>query len=321
MIINKLAILGDKYNFFYNNLDLKGLSYLVYSGSISYGTNNENSDIDIRGFAKENLIDIVLNRPFEVYEDKNTDTVIYGLRKFIKLCKDCNPSVLELLGVKNEHILYMNEIGKLIRENRDKFLSKRVFKTYHGYATAQLRRLQNALAHDKYNQEEKENHILKSIQSMMLVTKDQYNLNDGDIEFFLKDNQVNISVNIDSISLRQFSAINGLLHTMLNNYDKLNNRNKKKDDNHLFKHAMHLIRLYFTCLDILEKGELITYRENDLTILKAIRNGEMSLEDIFKLVDELDEKLMKAYLNTKLPDNCDEDGIERLLIKLYEVNN
>lgn len=321
-MINKLVTLGNNYSFLQSNSNLnENLSYLVYSGSISYGTNNENSDIDVRGFAKENLIDIVLNRPFEVYEDKNTDTVIYGLRKFINLCKNCNPSVLELLGVKNEHILYMNEIGKLIRENRDKFLSKKVFKTYHGYATAQLRRLQNALAHDKYNQEEKENHILKSIQSMMLVTKDQYKLNDGDIEFFLKDNQVNISVNIDSISLRQFSAINGLLHTMLNNYDKLNNRNKKKDDNHLFKHAMHLVRLYFTCLDILEKGELITYRENDLIILRAIRNGEMSLEDIFKLVDELDGKLMKAYSNTKLPNNFDEDGIERLLIKIYKVNN
>lgn len=319
-MVNRLVDLEKEYDFLKSNSKLENLCYLVYSGSISYGTNNENSDIDLRGFLKENLSDIVLNKPFEVYEDKNTDTVIYGLRKFINLCKNCNPSVLELLGVKDEHIIYMNEAGKLIRDNRDKFLSKRCFKTYHGYATAQLRRLQNALAHDSYSQEEKEVHILKSIQSMMLVTEDQYKLNKGDIKFFIKDNQIHISVNIDLISLRQFSAINGSIHTMLNNYDKLNNRNRKKDNNHLFKHAMHLIRLYFTCLDILEKGELITYRENDLDLLKSIRNGEMSLEDIFKLVDELDEKLMKAYSNTKLPDNCDEEEIEKILLDIYELN-
>ena len=320
MIIDKIDNLGKEYDFLKTNPKLKNLCYLVYFGSISYGTNNENSDIDVRGFLKENLSDIVLNKPFEVYEDKNTDTVIYGLRKFINLCKNCNPSVLELLGVKDEHIIYINEFGRLIRENRNKFLSKRCFKTYVGYATAQLRRLQNALAHNKYNQEEKENHILKSIQSMMLVTEDQYKLNKGDIKFFIKDSQVYVSVNIDSISLRQFNAINGSIYTMLNNYDKLNNRNKKKDDNHLFKHAMHLIRLYFTCLDILEKGELITYRENELDLLRSIRNGEMKLEDIFKLVEELDEKLKKAYSDSKLPDYCDEEGIEKLLIKIYRLN-
>ena len=153
----------------------------------------------------------------------------------------------------------------------------------------------------------------------MLMTEDQYKLNKGDIKFFIKDSQIHVSVNIDSVSLRQFSAINSSLHTMLNNYDKLNNRNRKKDDNHLFKHAMHLIRLYLTCLDILEKGELITYRENDLTLLRSIRNGEMSLEDIFKLTDELDEKLIKVYSSTKLPDNCDEEGIEKLLVEIYEL--
>ena len=319
-MINKLADLGEEYNFLKTDSKLKNLCYLVYSGSISYGTNNENSDIDIRGFAKEYLSDILLERPFEVYEDEKTDSVIYGLRKFVNLCKNANPNVLELLGVKDEHILYMNEIGKLIRDNVHLFLSKKAFKSFSGYATAQLRRLQNALAHDRYNQEEKEKHILKSIESMMLVTEDQYKLNKGDIKFFLKDSLVHLSVNIDSISLRQFNAINGSLHTMLNCYDKLNNRNRKKDDNHLFKHAMHLIRLYFTCLDILEKGELITYREKDLPVLRAIRNGEISLDDVFKLVDELEEKLKIAYLTTKLPDSCDEEGIEKLLLKIYDLN-
>lgn len=47
---------------------------------------------------------------------------------------------------------------------------------------------------------------------------------------------------------------------VLGTYEKLNHRNHKKDDNHLNKHAMHLVRLYLMCLDILEKEDIITYR-------------------------------------------------------------
>ncbi len=46
------------------------------------------------------------------------------------------------------------------------------------------------------------------------------------------------------------------LVNVLSNYEKLNHRNHKKDDNHLNKHAMHLIRLYLMCLDILEKEDV-----------------------------------------------------------------
>ncbi len=43
--------------------------------------------------------------------------------------------------------------------------------------------------------------------------------------------------------------------------EKLNHRNHKKDEEHLNKHAMHLIRLYLTCIDLLENGVFSTYRE------------------------------------------------------------
>lgn len=66
---------------------------------------------------------------------------------------------------------------------------------------------------------------------------------------------------------------------MISTYDKLNHRNHKKDDNHLNKHAMHLIRLYLMCLDILENGDIVTYREKDLDLLMSIRKGDYQNED------------------------------------------
>ncbi len=46
-------------------------------------------------------------------------------------------------------------------------------------------------------------------------------------------------------------------------YDKIGHRNHKKDENHLNKHAMHLVRLLMTVIDILEKHTIITCRQEE----------------------------------------------------------
>lgn len=291
----------------------KNIAYLTLAGSISYGTDNEKSDTDIRGFAVESMDDLLTGKAFEQVEDRTTDTVIYGLRKFFHLCTGGNPNVIELLGTKPEHVLYMNEVGKKVRDNAEIFLSKRAFKSFAGYATAQLRRLQNALAHDSYPEREKNQHILKSIESMMISNREDYEA----ISFKLTDDEILISVDAKELPLRKFLAMNSSLTTMLNNYDKLNHRNRKKDDEHLNKHAMHLVRLYLTGIDILAGRGVITYREKDLPLLRKIRAGEVPFEDIFKMADEFEAQMLSAYKNSKLPDTPDVAKIDKLLLEIY----
>ena len=55
----------------------------------------------------------------------------------------------------------------MLRDNAKIFLSKKAKHSFGGYATSQLRRLQNALARDSYSQKEKEQHILGSIQNQI----------------------------------------------------------------------------------------------------------------------------------------------------------
>ena len=295
----------------------KNIAYLTVAGSIAYGTNNADSDLDLRGFAIESIDSLLTDTAFEQVADDKTDTVIYGLRKFFKLCANCNPNVLELLGTKAEHILHMSDAGRKVRDNAEIFLSKRAYKSFVGYATDQFRRLQNALAHDSYPQREKNLHVLKSIRSMMTACRREYGLQNSAIDFDLSGDGIFLTVSAEKIPLEKFLAMNSDLQTMLRNYAKLNHRNRKKDDNHLHKHAMHLIRLYLTGIDILAGRGIVTYREDDLPLLKKIRAGEIPFDDVFKLADECGEKISAAYKRSTLPDAPDVAKIHRLLLEIY----
>lgn len=119
--------------------------------------------------------------------------------------------------------------------------------------------------------------------------------------------------------LDKFLAMNNGIGTMLRNYGKLNTRNHKKDEKHLRKHAMHLIRLLLTGLDILEGRGIRTFRETEQPLLRAIRAGDVPISEVFRLTDEYEKKIRTAFEQSKLPDRPDDDAIDALLVKCYRV--
>ncbi len=298
---------------------------LTTGGSIAYGTNIDTSDIDIRGVTLENKQDIIGLSDFEQFEDKSTDTVIYGLKKFISLCINCNPNVLEILGTKQEHLLVISKEGELLRDNVELFLSKRAIQSFGSYATAQLRRLQNALARDNYPHSEKEQHILNSILGQMEHLQRSYkSFTDKEISLYIDksdrqdmDTEIFIDVNLKHYPLRDFKNIYSDMNNIVKDYSKLNHRNSKKDELHLNKHAMHLIRLLVTGTEILKGKGVNTYREKERAFFLDIRSGKYSFTEIFEMVDDYEHEFKIAAANTALPDRPDYKRIEELMIDIY----
>ena len=103
---------------------------------------------------------------------------------------------------------------------------------------------------------------------------------------------------------------------------KTGQRNTKKDDMHLNKHAQHLVRLYLMCIDILTKEEIITYRADEHDLLMSIRNGEFQKPkggyrpEFFELVDDLEKKMKDAAENTSLPDRPDTETAYEMLVEM-----
>lgn len=327
------------YNFLRTNEKLgTNICYLTVGGSIAYGTNlpEKQSDIDIRGIAAEDHKELSKSllgmNHFEQFIDTKTDTVIYGFNKITKLLLSCNPNTIEMLGTKPEHIFYMNNIGKLLRDNAKLFLSQRAIGSFGGYAGQQLNRMLNALARDRLDQKEKEEHILRSVKSAMGSFNERYaNIFDGKIDMFIEESnkegietEILANISLKNYPLRDFNAILNELGSISRQYNKINHRNHKKDNNHLNKHAMHLIRLYLMAIDILEKGEIITYREKEQNMLLDIRKGKYMKEDgtykeeFFELQESLENDFQKAAQKTELPPAPDYDKI----IEIVEyVNN
>lgn len=328
----KEMVAGEEYDFLRTNPHLKNrIMFLTLGGSYAYGTNIETSDVDIRGCAMNSKTDILGLTNFEQVVHTQTDTTIYGFNKLIGLLLNCNPNTIEMLGCKPEHYFYISDAGQMMIDNRKLFLSQKAVISFGGYATQQLRRLQNALAHDKMCQADTEEHIRSAMERSLKAFYDNYSVFDkGSIELFTDDSpredldkEVFCNIHIDKIPARDFSVMINTLSNVIGNYEKLNHRNRKKDDNHLNKHAMHLIRLYMMCLDILEKGEINTYRYDDRDFLLSIRNGKFQREDgsyrqeFFDLVTDYERRLKYAKENTDLPA---EPNMERVEEFVMEVN-
>ena len=303
---------------------------LGVGGSYAYGTSHEGSDIDFRGVTLQLPSDLIGLTGFEQYEDEKTDTVIYGFNKLVKLLLECNPNTCEILGLDEDQYLIKSALGQELIDHSRMFLSKRAVKSFGGYAAAQLRRLQNAIARDTLPQSDREKHILKSVMNAVDDFNRRYSgKNAGNIRLYIDraenpelDTEIFVDADYKHFPLRDYTDLWGTMRTVVRDYDRIGKRNKKKDDNHLNKHAMHLIRLFMMAIDILEKGEIITHRINDLPLLLAIRRGDYMLADgtfssaFYELLEEYEHRLDEAAEKTKLPDNPDMRAVEHFVERI-----
>ena len=315
---------SSQYDFLRTNPRLgKKIILLGLGGSHAYGTNNSNSDIDFRGITLNSTSDLLGLTSFDQYEDNNTDTVIYSFNKIVKLLLECNPNTCEILGLDEDQYLIKTSLGQEIIDNKNLFLSQRAAKSFGGYASAQLRRLQNAIARDSMPQPNREQHIFNSVKNALDDFNRRYeNSVQGNINLYIDDavregfaKEIFVDANYTHFPLREYEKMFSTMNAVIREYDKIGKRNKKKDDNHLNKHAMHLIRLFMMAIDILDNEIIKTHRGNDLELLLKIRNGGFQNEDhtfsteFYDILAHYERELERATNETSLPENPDMEKV------------
>lgn len=320
-----------------DNIILLGLG-----GSYAYGTNNEHSDLDIRGVAVHSAEDILTRKGFEQVENKKTDTVVYSLEKIINLLSNCNPNTIEILGLEPWQYLYVSDLGQALIDNADMFLSKRAVHSFGGYASAQLRRLSNKAVR-LVGQQEREKHIFASIENARYSYPDKYfYYPDDSIKLYIDkaiqkgyETEIFMDIHLTHYPLRDYKSMWSEMHDIVKDYSKIGKRNSNAiEHDKLGKHMMHLVRLYLMCFDILESGKIITYRRKDHSLLMDIRDGaylddnKQPTEEFYDMISEFDNKLNYLKEHTCLPNNPDYERINKFLadvnweiLKRSERNN
>lgn len=295
------------------------LCFITLGGSYSYGTNVEGSDIDIRGVILPTVDELIGLNHFEQRIDAETDTTLYEFNKFIKLVSSTNPNVIEMLGA-NQYIIF-NDIGEELIGMAKDFLSKKCLYSFAGYANSQLRRVENALSHSEVTDEMK----AKRTAEVIDITKVKL----ADRTPMFKEDEINVKVDGDKLLWsincvdRTTDEIKEAINTLTDiqrDFTKAGQRNNKPTEAKLNKHIMHLVRLYHMCFDILEKGEINTYRSDDRDFLLEIRAGKFikdnQLTQEFKdYLNYLEDRLQKAKELNVVPDKVDYDKINKFVVK------
>lgn len=117
------------------------LLYEYIRGSHLYGLNIETSDVDTSGVflcEPKNIIDLGFGYKPLISDAKN-DNTWYEIKNYLSLLLKSNPTMMESLFVPKD--LVIGEINPMfipILENRNEFLSKKIFAPLFGYAREQI---------------------------------------------------------------------------------------------------------------------------------------------------------------------------------------
>lgn len=149
------------------------VQFEVMMGSFAYGVSSDTSDLDVYGFAIPNK-ELVFphlageiegfgtkGQRFEVYQQHHIDDgrkiwdyQIYNIVKYFHLVMQNNPNMLDSLFVPERCILHMTPVGAKVRAFRRKFLHKRSWHTFKGYAFQQTHKMRTKAPTDKSKRKE-----------------------------------------------------------------------------------------------------------------------------------------------------------------------
>jgi predicted nucleotidyltransferase len=173
----------------------------VIGGSHSYGTNHEGSDVDLRSVYTLPVKDFTgVTDPVTHFELEDPyDISMKEVSKFVRLLANGNPHILETLWGPDDLVLSSSAGGKILRDNREQFITEKCVNSYTGYLSGQIGYAQRMGAeHPRYIKTKRHilrlilctNHLIHTGTPLVRLNRDQikfvmsYPDEVGELEFF-----------------------------------------------------------------------------------------------------------------------------------------
>lgn len=316
----------------------------IKSGSHLYGTQTENSDLDIKGVylpAAEDILlqkikpSISIHRQKDLSE-KNTkddlDIEYYSLNKFLYLLAEGQTVALEILFCpKDFQLMKPHPIWYEIQEIAKKILTKRS-AAFVGYCTQQASkygikgtRLNSAKAAlaiiteaiAKFGTNEKINILIKNFKALSkdheyILIHEGSHVNDNLIEICGKKIPVNFNLKL----------ANEIIEKLVSNYGE---RSLKAESNHGvdWKSLSHAVRVSYQAIEFLNTHTM-TFPRPEKDLLLKIKLGKISFMEVSDLITNLLKEVELCEKKSNLPDFFDQQSCDNFIINLYKdvvINN
>jgi uncharacterized protein len=289
-------------------------------GSTAYGLARAGSDVDVKGVVVGPRRWYLGMHAGPEQLELSPDHVRYDIRKFIRLAADANPTVLELLFTDPQHHRTVNASGQLLLDRRNEFLSKRIGDRFGGYALSQLQRIRTHRSH-----------LLSPPKS--IPTRSEFGLPDRTVipadqlaaaEALLLQGDheaADVSPNFLELLARE-RRYKSAMKSWQSYQQWLKGRNPARAESEaLFgydtKHAMHLVRLQRMGLEALT-GQGLNVTRTDRDELLAIRDGQLSFDELEHQAESSNELLRVAAMESRLPNAPDDAALDSLCVSVLE---
>jgi len=284
------------------------------TGSHLYGTATPESDYDTRGVCLPPLE--VLIDPFMSFDVKDSfdgeDRSIYNLAKFMNLCANNNPNVLEMLYVPEKFTVFKTDLWIRLVENRHLFLSKNIKHRFLGYAFSQLEAIKR---HRKWFIEPPDHKPTRDefclLQTPLVSEGNLQNVLAVPHELFLPEHHE---------ELVRERAYRDAKKKWDNYIQWRTNRNpKRKGTEEEFgydtKYASHLFRLMSEGKELLLTGNII-FPLPDADWLLSIKQGFYSYEQVLEMATNMEAEFETWYKQSPLPDKPNRNALKELYFEM-----
>lgn len=282
---------------------------LGWRGSISHGLyqSKPTEDKDLLGIYVEELNDY-----FSIEKNRKRtrqnfsgqwDAVSHEISKFVNMALGFNPNIINLLWLPDELIIEEATTGKMLRANRDYFISKKqAYSSFRGYAKSQVESFKKA--RDNIDDIRR----LQKISNNICKQKGQKRLDELDNGNYVnKDHLSETEEEYVELTDKYYSGYMG---------------KKRKDKVLKFgydpKAASHAIRLLKMGREFLETGHLNIVRDDSEQLI-AIKNGEWEFGAVIEKSNQLLEKLNNAYKHSSLPEKPKRNEAGQLLARIIKT--
>lgn len=113
------------------------LIFKALVGSQAQGTSTPESDRDIKGIYMQDVNDLI-SFGYEEFVEVTKDESYYEIKRFIELLMVANPNAIEILFSPDDCVLETSPQFKLLYDNRHRFLTKKCYGSFAGYANMQI---------------------------------------------------------------------------------------------------------------------------------------------------------------------------------------